>query len=47
MLPPAQPIVFFDDSQSVVDAANEFGWSAYQYDSIEDLSKSPLLKSHL
>lgn len=34
------PIVFFDDRQEIVDAANAFGWEAHQYDGLEDLWKS-------
>lgn len=42
-----EPPIFFDDTQSVVDAANDFGWEAYQFDNVSDLGKSPLLASLL
>lgn len=41
------PPIFFDDTQSVVDAANNFGWEAYQFDDITDLYKSPFIKKLL
>lgn len=42
-----EPPIFFDDTQSVVDAANDFGWEAYQFDGVNDLNKSPLIASLL
>lgn len=36
-------IIFFDDTQKVVDAANDFGWQAHQFDSVKDLAKAPQL----
>jgi len=36
----AFPVVFYDDRQEIVDAANAFGWEAHQYDGPEDLWKS-------
>lgn len=41
------PPIFFDDSQVVVDAANDYGWEAYQFDSAEDLNKSDFIRSLL
>jgi putative hydrolase of the HAD superfamily len=42
-----EPPIFFDDTQSVVDAANDFGWEAHQFDDIKDLNKSSLIASLL
>lgn len=39
--------IFFDDSQGVVDAANDYGWEAYQFECIEDLNKSTFISSLL
>lgn len=42
-----EPPIFFDDTQSVVDAANDFGWEAYQFDDVSDLNKSNFIKDLL
>ena len=34
-------IIFFDDTQAVVDGANAAGWQAHQFDTVDDLRKSP------
>ncbi len=40
-------VIYFDDSQDVVDAANKHGWTGYQFDTVKDLNKSPKLISLL
>lgn len=42
-----QKIVFFDDSQKIIDQARQFGWEAHQFDSVVDLKKSQLLNKVL
>ncbi|MEM6843725.1 MAG: HAD-IA family hydrolase [Bacteroidota bacterium] len=42
-----EEIIFFDDSQEVVNAATEFGWEAQQFDTVEDLFKSSKVQSLL
>ena len=41
---PHIPPILFDDDPKVVDAANAFGWKAYQFDTTEDIFKSPVVK---
>lgn len=43
----AAPPVLFDDTQAVVDAANDFGWEAHQFDSVDDLYKSDFVRGIL
>ncbi|MEM9832726.1 MAG: HAD-IA family hydrolase [Bacteroidota bacterium] len=44
---PKEDIIFFDDSQEVVNAATEFGWEAHQFDTVEDLFNSDKVQSLL
>lgn len=39
------PPILFDDTQKIIDAANDFGWQAYQYDTVADLNKCEYIQS--
>jgi putative hydrolase of the HAD superfamily len=40
-----EPPIFFDDTQAVVDVANNYGWEAHQFDNVDDLKKSNFINS--
>lgn len=42
-LPENTPI-FFDDTPDVVNGANQFGWKAYEFYSVDDLNKSDFVR---
>jgi putative hydrolase of the HAD superfamily len=39
--------VLFDDTQAIIDFANNRGWEAYQFDGVEDLNKCEYIKDIL
>lgn len=44
---PARKVIFFDDTQAIIDAANAHGWEAHQFDGVKDLKKSTSIQSWL
>ena len=44
---PQTPPIFFDDTPDVVNSANQFGWEAYEFRSVDDLNKSDFVVSLL
>lgn len=44
---PETPPIFFDDTPEVVQGANDFGWSAYEFLTIDDLYKDDFVASLL
>ena len=44
---PIPPPIFFDDTPAVVQGANDFGWTAYEFLSVEDLYKDDFVASVL
>ena len=44
---PAVRPIFFDDTPKVVEAANDFGWKAYEFLSVNDLYRDACVKSIL
>lgn len=41
------PPLFFDDSKAIVDAANDYGWEAIHYTTLEDFSAHPWIAQQL
>ena len=44
---PSTPPIFFDDTPAVVQGANDFGWTAYEFLSVDDLYKNNFVASLL
>lgn len=44
---PETPPIFFDDTPAVVQGANDFGWQAYEFLSVDDLYKNDFVASLL
>ncbi|MEC7577476.1 MAG: HAD family hydrolase [Pseudomonadota bacterium] len=41
---PARKVIFYDDTQEIIDTANAHGWEAHKFDSVADLKKSAFLR---
>ncbi|WP_297112476.1 HAD-IA family hydrolase [uncultured Devosia sp.] len=45
--PRAEPPLFFDDTEAVVQGARKAGWEAVQFDTINDMTNHPWVKARL